>query len=423
MLAAICACGWAALARPAAAAANAESPQPEQEPHRTPRAGEAYTARILGREIRAPSRDLRKVFALDLGIVATIPNTGGIPVVPIGAAFVFWRPDEDHFVDAIVAGIENDVLAAWSPTGMGRFEIVTTLRSSTIPAARSEIIAGEQRKQIELVYGDVRVGAGLGYRRQVGVTVEDMMAFSVTVEPGYRYFKRGSDTAADFEMPPDTFEILVRARFRYDDFERNVLSLVHSGFGFGAEALYGHRGRVANWGIDGLQDGGNAQDFGLVRGYLQGARGIPWVDSERHRLEGAIHFGAGIDLDRFSAPRVGGGPSTDQFRAARRPVIPGAALGEFYPDRYVIMQGEYRYELTFFSYIGITGSVSHISANAESTSAEIGSPRWLSSIGGRWTTGFFFQTRMRINYSYNFNVIRDGSPGGQAILFDISREF
>lgn len=424
LLSALCAWAWISLAAsPVAAEANADAPQPERAPYRTPREGEAYTARVFGREFHAPARDLRRIVAVDVGIVATFPNTGGIPVVPIGAGFVFWRPDEDRFVDAIVAGIENDVLAAWSPPRMGRFEIVTVFSSSTIPAARSEIIEGEQREEIELVYGDVRVGAGLGYRRQVGLTIEDMMSINVTVEPGFLYFKRGPDTASDFDIPPDTFEILVRARFRYDDFERNLLSLIHSGFGFGAEALYGHRAQVADWGIDGAQNGEDARDFGLVRGYLQGARGVPWVHSDRHRMAGAIHFGAGVALDRFSAPRVGGGPDTDQFRAIRRPVIPGAALREFYPRGYVIMQGEYRYELPFVSFIGMTGSVSNVTENAESLSTRRDPHRWLSSLGGRWTSAFFFRSRMRLDYSYNFNVIRNDSLGGHAINFDVSREF
>ena len=413
----------AVLLSTANAWAAADAPKPAPAAHRTPRAGEAYTTRIFGREVHVPARDLRKIFAVDLGLAATLPNTGGIPVVPFGALFVFWRPDTEQFADAVIAGIQNDVLAAWSPPGFGPFEIVGILRSSTIPAARSEIIAGEQREALEIEYGAVHVGAGLGYRRQVGLTVEEMMAFSLTVEPGYRYFERGSDTAASFEVPPDTFEIVVRARFRYDDFERNLLSLIHSGFGFGAEALYGHRGKVASWGIDGLQDGREGADFGLVRGYLQGARAVPFVESERQRIAGAVHFGAGIDLDRFSAPRLGGGPDADQFRAIRRPVIPGAALGEFYPDNYVILQGEYRYELAFFSYLGVRGSVSNISANAESTPTQPEGRRWLSSIGTRLTTGFFFRSRMRFSYDYNFNVIRDGSSGGHAILFDLSREF
>ncbi len=417
MRSSLLALGFSALLCIASAASRAE------DAYRTPREGESFTGEIFGREVYAPSRDLRRVVAVDLGFAALIPGTGGIPVVPLGAVFVFWRPDENRFADAVVAGIFNDVLVAWSPERWGHFELVGSFGSSTIPAGQSEIVLGEQRKQAQLEYGYVRIGAGFGYRKQVGLTIEDMMAINLLIEPGYRYYNRGSDTAANFVVPLDTSDLVFRMRFRFDHFDRNLLSLIHSGYGFGSEAVYGHRSKTNDWGIDGLQDGAEAANYGLVTGYLVGATGIPFAHSERHRFVGTIFFGGGIDVDRFSAPRLGGGPDTSQYRAIRKPVIPGAGLGEFYPSNYVVMVAEYRYELAFFTFLGIQSSLSNLSANAESMPVVPSGRQWLSSIGTRLTTGFFLRTRLRFDYNYNFNVIRDGSRGGSEVVFELSREF
>ena len=55
-------------------------------------------------------------------------------------------------------------------------------------------------------------------------------------------------------------------------------------------------------------------DFKQERTYLQGsayalmATGLPFIESDKHRLLTSIHGGIGKDLDRFSAFRLAGRP-------------------------------------------------------------------------------------------------------------------
>src|ERR1051326_4255159 len=50
-----------------------------------------------------------------------------------------------------------------------------------------------------------------------------------------------------------------------------------------------------------------------------------------HAGNTAASEGTGKRLDRFSAPRVDGGPKDSEYFAVARPVLPGAALREFSP--------------------------------------------------------------------------------------------
>ncbi len=47
----------------------------------------------------------------------------------------------------------------------------------------------------------------------------------------------------------------------------------------------------------------------------------------------------------------------------------------------------------------------------------------LSSIGARITTGFLFNTRLQIDYNYNFGVIRQSEYGGHEVVAHFSGAF
>ena len=396
------------------------------EPYRTPRAGEAVDRTVLGRKVELPARDRRTTVALDLGFVLTSPRlTGprltGTDILPLGAFFIFDRPHEDQFFEAVVAVVSNDAIYARSPKAWGPFELVGTFQSSTIPVAQAEIIDGIEVNATELLWGEVHGGFGVGYRSQVGPAVDNMLAVMLLVEPGFLYFDSGDETAPNFVVPSNTFELRARLRARFDLFERNLLEMLHSGVGFGAEVVFGYRTAWTNWGPDAANQAAPTRQWTIVRGYLQTATGLPFGVSERHRLLGSVHAGAGFGVDRFSAPRLGGGIESDQYRTVPRPLVPGAALSEFYPERYVVMLGEYRYELAFFSFIGLRGSASYL--DRDRLGARPRESGWLLSLGTRLTTGFFFNSRLRVDYNYNFDVPRPGGSGGHELVLDISREF
>src|SRR5262249_4358670 len=150
---------------------------------------------------------------------------------------------------------------------------------------------------------------------------DNMFSFALTAEPKYLYFsKRNSDPR--FVVPQDTFELDGRAALRWDALERNLLELAHSGYAVGFDAVYGWRANWEDWGIDRRERAGRGRHPSSLQTYAVAATGLPGVSNDRHRLIHSAHAGWGWQLDRFSQPRVGGGPSGQEFLSLARPVLP-----------------------------------------------------------------------------------------------------
>jgi hypothetical protein len=160
-----------------------------------------------------------------------------------------------------------------------------------------------------------------------------------------------------------------------------------------------------------------------VTGYVVAATGVPWQPNERHRLIATLHGSTGHHVDRFSAPRIGGGPAEYEYGALSRPLLPGAAVDEFYPDRYAVGTLEYRFEPVFFSYLSMRGAVGWLDRLRFPPQPVRSENDVFTAIGVRVTTGFFFDMRLQIDYSFNTAVIRDGSPGGHEVVLHMSRDF
>ena len=47
----------------------------------------------------------------------------------------------------------------------------------------------------------------------------------------------------------------------------------------------------------------------------------------------------------------------------------------------------------------------------------------MNSLGAQLTTGFFFETRLQVDYNYNFDVIRNGNRGGNELVVHVSGSF
>ncbi|MEJ2033244.1 MAG: hypothetical protein P8Y63_09440, partial [Deltaproteobacteria bacterium] len=348
-------------------------------------------------------------------------------VIPFGSVYLWRHPDENLLFRAELSGLYNNVFYAPSPTGWGPFEWVATFNNFTLPFARSEIVDGENLESEELTWGYVRPGFGLGYRRQTWPGKEDnMFAVDLLIEPGFVYFDKSNDAAADFVAPHDTSEVLGHLELRWDSMLRNILSRPHRGFALGADAVYGHRFQWESWGIDSEESAGAGRNYQYVTGYLVAAGGVPFVASERHRLVGAFYGGIGHHLDRFNAPRVGGGPAPmgEEYGSTYWPTLPGAAFWEFFPRNYAILLGEYRWEPLFFLYFHVRGSVARLDRLRRNDSGQVyHSEDTFGSIGIGTTSGFFFESRLCLDYSYNTSVIRDGSWGANAVVLRISKTF
>ncbi len=392
---------------------------------RTPRAGEGFRTELFGRPIHVAPRDRRRRLALDIGASTVAPGVTEAEVLPYGVLYFWKRPNDDEFMRATMLGIWNDALYARSPRG-SPFEVVLTLRTFTLPVEEATFVDGERIDNEELLWGNINLGLGVGYRVQLDEPGNSDNMFSVAIiqERGFLYFdSTGGDAATDFDDPLDTFDETLRLTMRLDKLERNFLELPHAGFALGADGIIGYRVRWNSWGRDRREPGGETKEFGAFSGYLVGAAGVPWVESEAHRLVASLHGGTGFDLDRFSGFRVGGGPDESEFDAISRTVIPGALIDEFITSNYAVLTGEYRFQILPISMLGLRASVAYVDRERLRSSGIKRQDDILFAVGPRVTTGFFWQTRLQVGYAFNSGVIRDGKYGGHEVLVRLSREF
>ena len=374
---------------------------PDSPDYRTPREGEGFLIKLFGKEITVHPSDQRSGSSMDIGLALYRPLPENRQVVPFGAIYIWRHPNDEDLFRAIIVGVYNDVFWAHAANNMSPFELVATLNSYTLPFSQYEMVDGKSVKSEELLWGYVRPGFGLGYRRTVSPGHQNnMMAIDATIEPGYLFFGKGSKTAGDFVVPEDTFELREHLQLRWDALERNILSLAHEGFAFGGDLVHGNRTDWRNWGINGSQSSDSGRDYLSFTGYILKAGGVPGLDSDRHRLIGAVYGGIGSNLDRFSAPRIGGGdmPLGEEYGSTSQAVLPGSVIQEYFPRHYLLGIGEYRWEAFFFTYLSVDASAGWLD-RLRQTGPDItdttSKTDFFSSLGARLTTGFLFHTRMQ----------------------------
>ncbi len=102
-------------------------------------------------------------------------------------------------------------------------EYVLSFSNFTLPFAKSELVDGKSFTPEELRWGYVRAEFGIGYRRQVSPGNQDnMFAADLLVEPGFLYFHKSSDAAANFIAPHNTPELRFHLQTRYDALVRKT---------------------------------------------------------------------------------------------------------------------------------------------------------------------------------------------------------
>ncbi len=398
--------------------------------YHTPRAGDAYTTTLWGETVNIAPRDRRSVTAVNLGLYWIPDGPQKLELLPFGALFVWRNRDEGKTrFRGSFSVLYNDLRYAVTPSFLGGAEAVLTFENLTVPFARSAYVEGMRIGSEELTWYQLHAGIGLGYRRALPPGHQDnALELALTYEPGLLAFDRGDDTAPTFIIPANTYEGRGHFRMRADALERNILELPHHGIVTGLDGWFGHRTHWSNWGggPSGMQSGSDHRNWSATSGYLIVAGGLPFVRDEHHRFIASAYGGIGDDLDQFSAFHLDGIVNGGEWEALSRPFLPGAAFDEFFPTEYALLNAEYRYELFFFLYLQLRGSLAWIDRPRFDSGNVVTSTDALHSITIAATSGFVWDSLLELGYIHNFGLFRvdDGVPklGGEAVFISWSKE-
>jgi len=379
----------------------------------TPLAGEEFHTEVLGEPVNVPPRDRKNVTAASFG-VEYLPNGPTFyQVLPFGALYV-WRNSDDmrQRFRGTFSGPVNDLTYNVGSHSSSGWELRMTLNTMIIPLGRAEYVEGQIIPDVTVEWSYVFGGFGIAYRRLLDPGHQDnALELSLTYEPGYRWFKGTSKTSPNFIVPNDTYEGRVHARVRKDALERNIMELPHRGYAFGGDFIYGHRTNWSTWG-GGPLGVSDEPEYLMGSVFALTATGVPFVNSERHRLITSLYGGIGQHLDRFSTFRLPGRPTGYEWEALALPMMPSVAFNELFPRRYGIGHLEYRYEAMFFLYPYIRGSWGIVEQarflpNGSVTLQMDPMP----ALGGGVVTGAPWRSQVEINYSYNFGIYSDHGGG------------
>ncbi|GAB4152825.1 MAG: hypothetical protein Fur0037_21660 [Planctomycetota bacterium] len=396
---------------------------PRARGQRTPRSGEGFRADLFGSPIEIAARDRRTVLAWEGGADLS-PDADDYETVPFGSLYLWHHPDDRRLLRASLAGVGNELFFA--STGPDGSEWLASFESFTLPWATGELLDGDVLEPAKRKWGYVRPGLGIGYRTRMPPFEQDnLFASDILVEPGLLWFGRGDETARSYVLPDSTFELRVRWQTRYDALVRNLLELPHEGFAMGLDAVAGRRLDASAYALPsgGLESGHRRYVQATAYAFLIGP--VPWVDSDRHRILGSVHVGAGRGLDAFSAVRVGGGPDLrgEEFATTSRPWLPGSAWGEFFPDHYAMFSAGYRAELTFFAFLDAGATLAFLDRDRAVAGGFERRDGWLSALSVRLSSGFLWSTRIQIGYAHGFDAIRNGRRGADEVVFAVTGRF
>ncbi len=381
---------------------------------RTPKAGKAFRTTLFGEEIYVPPRDRRSVTAANFGI-NWIPNgPSQEEVLPFGALYVWRNWDEDNRrLRGTFSGFVNDVDYMIGLRSLPNWSLLFTLDNFIAPIGRSEYVEGQRIRASELEWNSVYAGFGFGYRFPYNPFEQDSaLNVFLTYEPGYRWFRRSSETSAQYGVPNDTYEGRIHGRIRWDALVRNLMELPHQGFSVGGDVIQGHRARWGAWGGPPL----NTPDFKEEQTYIKGsvyavfASGLPGIESDKHRLVTSLYGGIGKDLDRFSTFRLPGRPTGYEWEAISLPIMPAVQFNELFPRHYGIASLTYRYEALFFLFPYVTATYGLVERLRSTPQGIKESTDSFPALGGGVVTGAPWKSQIELNYSYNFGIFRD--PGG-----------
>lgn len=414
------------IAKPSLAEKQGKTLEQERE-DRAPIAGEGFTTSLFGEPVEVPARNRRNVTAVDLGFAGLVPGPSESKILPFGA-FYWYRAsaDDQRRFRAVVSGFYNDIKYCCGKSLPDPLEFVVGFENLWVPFDIPDYISGERIPAAELEEGKAALKFGVAGRWKVspGFTDSAFQA-ALTYEPGYLFIERGHDTSPAFVKPENTVEHTVRLSLAYDGMTRNLLEYRHAGIACGMEVAGKFRGHDwHDWGMNGEEDGGSTREGLIWTGYLHAAGPVPLVsDQRRNRLVGGLHFALCEDVDRFSAPRIGGGPSGDEAGVLYMPLLPGAMINEYLSGRYLAAHIEYRRELLFFvfSHLRLTGA--YLRRRYTTTTGTDFRNDFMGAATAGLSSDFLWNSMFRLDYSYNTDVIRDDGHGGHEVVLRWSKEF
>jgi len=386
--------------------------------YHTPLAGEAYKTVLFGHSVNVPARQRENVRSFSLGANFYVPDLGGDVGLPIAALYLRHQ-DETWWYRSTIGLFVNEFDVA---RNFGRFQLLGHFDNDTVPFADTEIKDGKEVKTSSVIWGTVNGWLGGGVRIPLEpFQCDNDLRLQLFYQAGYFYDMRTSDTGPLVHLPPNTFTQGIRMRVRYDGIRRNLMELPHEGWAAGADMDMTWRSTWSDSSFgDHLYLRSETKDYLKLSGYFVGVTGIPWL-SEKHRFVGYLHGGVSTvgKLDRFSAFRLGGGPFPNESDDLYRVPYPGALFNNFPVSDYVVTTLEYRYEILFSTYLHLRGTFAW-GANRPDYSTTDGFQLKLSSTTGEafslgLTTGFFFDSELYLEGSWDTRLLRNGKSGGSVM--------
>lgn len=415
---------WASAPGPASGAdieiekdgsGSMSAPTIELPSYHTPLAGEPVSTTSFGTTVDIPPRDRDNNASLVLGSTLFTTSLAGRDALPIGSVYLRHRWGDTR-LRAILGIFVNEFDISRT---FGNLQLLGHLDNNTIPFPDEEISDGQEIRRTSIIWGTVNGRAGIGMRIPVApFQADNDLRLQLYGQAGYLYTKPTSDTGPEVRLPPDTTVFGTLLRVRYDGLRRNLMELPHSGLasGMDAEAMRRNKWSDANYG-GALYQRNETRDYLKVSGYLLAAGGIPGL-SEKNRL--LFSFYGGFTpygkLDRFSAFRIGGGPMPTETDDLYRQVYPGAMFNQFPVSDYLIGSAEYRRELLFFLHLHLRYTYAWVKRNIFTDNTRMFQEKQGKVFSAAITSGFFWNSQLFIEYSYDTSILRNGSPGSSLLL-------
>jgi hypothetical protein len=234
----------------------------------------------------------------------------------------------------------------------------------------------------------------------------------IRTEAHMSVYARDDDTAENFELPDDRGNFNLRGGLRWGGREPLIAPEVSMELSAWYEAQV--RSDSGAYGFNNDRDVEGLSQ--LVWGRALIGFGIPKIN---HSFNVSLTLGAGKDIDRFSAYRLGGFlPMAAEFPLS----LPGYYFQEISAERFVLFGGNYTIPLDkkdrfAINFIAATAGVDYVDGLEQRG-------YWHSGVGG----GFRFSSpskafQLMLGYAYGIDAIRNDSRGahniGVLLQFDL----
>lgn len=409
-------------ATPAAAATPAAD-----EEYRTPLAGQPLHTEVFGYEVDVEARDRGRTFAVNLGATHVNIQGGDSSTTPIFAGYgkFYFAQRRFRLVTSVFVNSFDYAEDFGGPESLFHVE------TFTIPFPTEEVIDGRSREETNLLWGDASAWVGAGYRWRIAPgEVDNDLRLGAYYTAGWEYHDRTDDTPDIERVPRDTFRHGLRLQLRMDSLRRNIMELPHLGVALGGDYELTHRDRWRDYGNPTIRAfrKEDTRTYHKLSAYLVTALPVPFL-SERHRLVLQLHGGwtPPGTVDRFNAFRLGGGPIPTESADLARAPFPGAGFNQYPVEDYFFLTAEYRFELFFFLYLHLRGSLGIARVPELREDRPLDRLQFVRREGYALTvaltSGFIWDSQLYVEFDYDFTGGLRGGEGGSTVLVMWSKGF